>query len=129
MTDGHLYHDRESIQPRAFAVRHLVIQEVKFRKLRVADEAQRAMLDRVARGADVEYDAATHSFVIRCDGIQIRRAPLDGFALYERGDNKAPHAVPEANVRHWDSALESNRRLVSEIVDAMIASLTGARTE
>ncbi len=126
MNDAPLYHERESIQPRAFAVRHLVIQEVKFRKQRAPGAALEALLDRVARGVDVEYEAATHAFIIRCERLEIRRMPLAAFALYARGDHTAPHNVPDATARRWDHALESNRARVVTLVDAMLAALLAA---
>ena len=119
---GELYADRESINPRAFAVRHLVIQEVKFRKLGLTDSAAVAQLDRVARGVDVIYTSATHTMTVACEGAEIRRIPLDGLALYVHG----PHvdAPPGIDARHWDTALEENRAFVRSMVNEMLQHLS-----
>ena len=126
---GELYADRESINPRAFAVRHLVIQEVKFRKAATPTPGaqEQARLDRVARGVDVSYDGSSHTLVVRCESAEIRRVPLDELPLFSRGDTAAPGNRPLADARHWDTALETNRQVVRALVDTMLASLaTGA---
>ena len=125
MNDG-LFHDRESIQPRAFAVRHLVIQEVKFRKQRQPDTPTLLLLERAARGADIEYDAGSHSFIVRCEGTELRRIPMDALSLYSRGDSAAVTQRTTDDLRHWDAALEENRRRISALLDDMLALL--ART-
>lgn len=118
-----LYHDRESIQPRAFALRHLVIQEVKFRKSAPLGDAERARLDRIARGVDVDYDATAHAFVLRCEGIEMRRLPLDALTFYRRGDTAAVAQEHATDRQHWDAALERNRALVRDLVTAMALRL------
>ena len=122
MNDG-LFHDRESIQPRAFAVRHLVIQEVKFRKQRQPDASTLRLLERVARGADIEYDAGSHSYVVRCEGTELRRIPMDALSLYSRGDSAAVTQRTTDDLRHWDAALEENRRQIAALVDDMLKLL------
>lgn len=123
--DAHLYADRDSINPRAFAVRHMIIEEVKFR-LR-AGALQRGALERVARGVTVDYDSASRGFVIALEGAEVRRLPLDSLALYHRGD--AASAVQErgADVRHWDSALERNRMVIRGLVDEMRQRVAGVQ--
>jgi hypothetical protein len=120
-----LYADRDSINPRAFAVRHMIIEEVKFR-LR-AGAPQREALERVARGVTVDYDGASRGFVIALEGAEVRRLPLDGLALYHRGDST--NAVQERglDVRHWDSALERNRLVIRALVDDMRQRVAGAQ--
>lgn len=127
---GELYADRESINPRAFAVRHLVIQEVKFRKAAMPgnDAFQHAQLDRVARGVDVSYDSGSHALVVRCEGVAIRRVLLDELPLYARGDTAVPANQPLTDARRWDSALEKNRQFVRSLVDEMLAGLAVAAT-
>ncbi len=125
MNEG-LFHDRESIQPRAFAVRHLVIQEVKFRKQRQPDASTLLLLERAARGADIEYDAGSHSFIVRCEGTELRRIPMDALTLYSRGDSAAvPQRITD-ELQHWDTALEENRRQIAALVTDMLTML--ART-
>ena len=123
-----LYADRESINPRAFAVRHLVIQEVKFRKAASSAHGtnQHAQLDRVARGVDVSYDGGRHVLVVRCEGTEVRVLPLDALPLYAHGDATSPASQPGADPRRWDSALEKNRQLVRSLVEAMLAGLAVA---
>ena len=122
MNDG-LFHDRESIQPRAFAVRHLVIQEVKFRKQRQLDTSTLLLLERAARGADIEYDAGSHSFIVRCEGMELRRIPMDALTLYSRGDSAVVTQRTTDDLRHWDAALEENRRHIAVLVDDMLKLL------
>lgn len=123
MTGDPAYVDRESIQPRAFAVRHLIIQEVKFRKGQSPDATTRERLDRVARGVEVEYDTRAHCFVLCCEGVERRRLPLDAFTLYFRGDSQHSTQRCDGDPRHWDVALEENRRLVATLVREMAAAL------
>lgn len=113
------YADREAIHPRAFAVRHLIIQEVKFRRP-AADPALRMRLDRVARGAYVEYDRDTHELVVRQDGVEVRRLAFADVQLYSRGDGGAADQRVGTDVHHWDDALEQNRALVRQLVDDML---------
>jgi len=120
------YHDRESIQPRAFALRHLVIQEVKFRKNAPLGDAERPVLDRIARGVDVDYDAAAHAFVVRCEGAEVRRLPFDALTFYRHGDGTAVAPERATDAQHWDDALERNRALVRDLVTAMALRLAAA---
>jgi hypothetical protein len=115
-----LYEDRDSINPRAFAVRHMIIETVKTRLRRGGNG--RAVLERIARGAGVEYDATTRSFVISLEGNEVRRMPLDSLALYVHGDD----AGRANDVRHWDTVLEENRRIVGGLVDEMARRIEGA---
>ncbi len=126
MSRAALYHDRESIQPRAFALRHLIIQEVKFRKHAPLGDAERARLDRIARGVDVDYDATAHAFVVRCEGVEVRRLPFDALTLFQRGDGAAAVQDRATDTRHWDTALERNRALVRDLVTAMASRLAAA---
>jgi hypothetical protein len=125
VSDG-LFHDRESIQPRAFAVRHLVIQEVKFRKQRQPDVLHLTLLERVARGVEVEYDAGPHGFIVRCEGRDVRRIPMHALSLYARGDSAAVTQRTTGDLQHWDAALEDNRREIALLVDEMLAMLARA---
>jgi hypothetical protein len=124
MTGDAMYAGRESIQPRAFAVRHLIIQEVKFRKAQPLADAERRALDRVARGAEVEYDAASRRYVVRCEGVVVRFLPFSVLALYTRGDGEAIRQRRGDDPRHWDVALEENRREVAQLVGEMVALLS-----
>lgn len=126
MSRSAFYHDRESIQPRAFALRHLVIQEVKFRKHGPLGDAERAVLDRVARGVEVDYDAAAHTFVVRCEGADAQRLPFDALTLYHRGDSTAVAQERATDLRRWDTALEHNRVLVRDLVTAMASRIAAA---
>ena len=123
--DPHLYADRDSINPRAFAVRHMIIEEIKFR-LR-AGAMQREALERVARGVTVDYDGATRGFVIAFEGAEVRRLPLDSLALYHRGDTTTAVQERGSDVRHWDSALERNRIVIRALVDEMRQRTAGAQ--
>lgn len=123
-----LYEDRESIHPKAFAIRHLVIQEVKFRKAG-ADAATSARLDRIARGIEVEYDTLAHAFVVRCEGTTVRHIGLETLTLYARGDTAVAHQRrDDHDVRHWDMALEENRRYIAALVDDLVARLRAQET-
>ena len=122
---GNLFADRESIHPRAFAVRHLIIQDVKFRKLG-ASGSDTTVLDRVARGVDVGYDGETRTLVVRFEGSEIDRLPLGGLALYTRGDTATPAQDRREDVRHWDGALEDNRRVIHDLVHRLVALVAGS---
>jgi hypothetical protein len=119
-----LYADRDSINPRAFAVRHMIIEEIKFR-LR-AGALQRDALERVARGVTVEYDSMTRGFVIALEGAEVRRLPLDSLALYHRGDTASAVQERGDDVRRWDAALERNRAVIRALVDEMRQRVAGA---
>jgi hypothetical protein len=126
MTDGLYYHDRESIQPRAFALRHLLVQDIKFRLQRATPTTPRPALERIARGADFEYDGDTREFVARFEGVEVRRYALDAFVLYHRGDLANAQQAQEADTQHWDRALEQNRRLMAALVDALLVRVDAA---
>jgi hypothetical protein len=124
VTDGLYYHDRESIQPRAFALRHLLVQDIKFRLQRATAATPRTALERIARGADFEYDGATREFAARFEGAEVQRYPLDAFVLYHRGDLASAQQARDADTQHWDRALEQNRRTMAALVDALLARVT-----
>lgn len=119
-----LFAGRESIHPRAFAVRHLIIQDVKFRKMD-ASGSDTTVLDRVARGAEVVYDGETRAIVVRFEGSEIDRLPLGTLSLYVRGDTANAAHDRRDDVRHWDGALEDNRAAIRDLVDRLIARVTG----
>jgi hypothetical protein len=54
-----LYEPRESINPRAFAVRHALLEELEFRQRHAGGDSERARIAALARAIDVAYDAST----------------------------------------------------------------------
>jgi hypothetical protein len=103
----------------------MIIEAVKFR-LR-AGSPERSALERVARGVGVEYAGATREFVVTLDGAEVRRIPLDGLALYHRGDTAGATQERDPDVRHWDAALEKNRRVIDALVDEMRLRVAGGK--
>jgi hypothetical protein len=109
-----LYEPRESINPRAFSLRHVLLEEVKLRRQRAAGEDERARLARLARSLDVSYDAPGHRFVVRGPDGASCDVPLEALRLYE--------ARVDAGAGEWrrdDEILRANRALAARLIDAL----------
>jgi hypothetical protein len=111
-----LYEPRESINPRTFALRHALLEELKFRQRTVDDDAARTVLTALARAIDITYDATAREFVVRGVGPAAHRVPLDALQLYEaRRDAKVP------SWERQDDVLAANRAFAGRLVDALLA--------
>ncbi|MBM3907191.1 MAG: hypothetical protein FJ363_03820 [Gemmatimonadetes bacterium] len=111
-----LYEPRESINPRTFALRHALLEELKFRQRSAGDTAARAALTALARALDVSYDATAREFVVRGAGPSAHRVPLDALQLYEpRRDAKVP------SWDRQDEVLAANRAFAGRLVDTLLA--------
>lgn len=114
-----LYEPRESINPRTFALRHALLEELKRRQGLPHGDVGRESLVALARVLDVSYDAATRRYVVRGDNAMVE-VPLEAFRCY----------VPrtDASVAHWerdDEILRANRALTSIIIDQLAAQPPG----
>jgi hypothetical protein len=108
-----LYEPRESIHPRTFALRHALLEELKFRQRTAGDVSALVAL---ARAIDVAYDATTREFVVCGVGAIAHRVALDALQLYE--------ARRDAGIAVWerrDDVLAANREFVGRLVDALLA--------
>lgn len=108
-----LYEPRESINPRTFALRHALLEELKRRQGLLRDDVGRASLVTLARALDVSYDATTRHYVVR-GGDAMVEVPLEAFRCF----------VPrtDASSEHWeqeDEILRANRALTSSVIDRL----------
>ena len=108
-----LYEPRESINPRTFALRHALLEELKRRQGLLQDGVGREPLAALARALDVSYDAATRRYVVR--GVDARvEVPIEAFRCYV--------ARTDASPAHWeqeDEILRANRALTSSVIDQL----------
>ncbi len=114
-----LYERRESINPRTFALRHLLLEELKLRLRRLADDAARAPLVALARALDVTYDEGQRRFIVT-GGRGVRcEVPLADVQLY------APrHDASTVTWQREDPILRANRTLAAGLVDRLLSSPT-----
>lgn len=111
-----LYEPRESINPRTFALRHALLEELKRRQWLPDAGAGREPLAALARALDVSYDTATRRYRVTA-GAAALDVPIEAFRCY------APRA--DAATRHWqqkDTILRANRELASRIIDQLMSS-------
>jgi hypothetical protein len=108
------YEPRESINPRTFALRHALLEELKLRQQRLADDAGRARLVALARGLDVSYDAARRYFVVRASDGASCDVPLEDLRLYEPRTDAAA-----AEWQRDDEILRANRALAARVIDQL----------
>jgi hypothetical protein len=105
------YEPRESINPRAFALRHALLEELKRRQGLLHGDIGREPLMALARALDVSYDATRRRYVVR-GGNAMVEVPLEAFRCY------LPRA--DASSVHWqqeDEVLQANRALASRVID------------
>lgn len=110
-----LYEPRESINPRTFALRHALLEELKRRQGLLRDDVGREPLAALARALDVSYDASTRRYVVRGNDATAE-VPLEAFRCY----------VPrtDASGTDWqreDELLRANRALTSSVIDQLAA--------
>jgi hypothetical protein len=116
-----LYEPRESINPRTFALRHALLEELKRRQGPLRGDVGREPLAALARALDVSYDASTRCYVVRGSGATVE-VPLEAFRCY----------VPrtDASATHWqreDELLRTNRALTSRVIDQLAEQAPGRR--
>lgn len=117
-----LYEPRESINPRTFALRHALLEELKRRQGLLRGEVGREPLVALARALDVGYDASTRHYLVRGGDVMVE-VPLEAFRCY----------VPrtDASSGHWeqeDEILRANRLLTSGIIDQLLTTPPGHGT-
>ncbi len=115
-----LYDPREPIHPRAFALRHAVLEEVKARRhgTPAPDPATEAALVAAARAVEVAWDADRHGFAVRAGDAEVALVPLADFRVYERRPADAPVIADRT-----DPALAANRALAARLLDGVLARL------
>ena len=111
-----LYEPRESINPRAFALRHALLEELKLRQRRASGDAERERLAALARALDLAYDAATRHFTVRAGEARVE-VPLDAFRFFEARTDAAT-----AQWRREDEVLQANRALAAGVIDQLSAA-------
>lgn len=110
-----LYEPRESINPRTFALRHALLEELKRRQGPPAGGAGREPLVALARALDVSYDATTRRYLVR-GGDAMVEVPLEAFRCYvPRTD------ASDTNWEREDEILRANRALTSRVIDQLAA--------
>lgn len=117
-----LYEPRESINPRTFALRHALLEELKRRQWLLDADAGREPLAALARALDVSYDTSTRCYRVS-DGGAVIEVPLAAFRCY----------VPrtDASTTQWqqeDEILRANRELVSNVIDQFVSRSRDGKT-
>ncbi|MHB1095894.1 MAG: hypothetical protein ACYC3F_06945 [Gemmatimonadaceae bacterium] len=108
-----LYEPRESINPRTFALRHALLEELKRRQGLLRDGTGREPLAALARALDVSYDTSTRRYVVRGNDATVE-VPLEAFRCFmPRTDAAATHWQQE------DEILRANRALTSSVIDQL----------
>jgi len=110
------YEPRESINPRTFALRHALLEELKLRQQRVAGESGREPLIALARALDVAYDASARHFVVRGRDGASCDVPLETLRLYEHRTDAAA-----AEWQRDDEILRANRALAARVIDQLLS--------
>ncbi|MFA6165082.1 MAG: hypothetical protein WC700_00560 [Gemmatimonadaceae bacterium] len=109
-----LYEPRESINPRTFALRHALLEELKRRQGLLRDGTDREPLAALARALDVSYDASTRCYAVHGKDAKVE-VPLEAFRCYmPRTDAAATHWQQE------DEILRANRVLTSSVIDQLV---------
>ena len=124
MSETNYYATRERINPKAFALRHLIIEEIKFRKLsnQIQIDAEKRW-DRIARGIMVSFLPRRKLYEIYFEGRLFTYISKDQVTFYLRGDTergqqtqaKLAARLPELS----DGILEKNRQFVVSLVNVM----------
>ncbi|MHB8839055.1 MAG: hypothetical protein ACYC7F_08905 [Gemmatimonadaceae bacterium] len=111
-----LYEPRESINPRTFALRHVLLEELKLRLQRTTGDAARAPLVALARALDVSYDNHGRRFLVSgATGVSCE-VPLGALRLY------APRVdAAAADWQRGDEILRANRALAAGLVDQLLS--------
>lgn len=110
-----LYEPRESINPRTFALRHALLEELKRRQWLLHDASDREPLIALARALDVAYETSTRRYVVRANDAMVE-VPLEAFRCYV--------ARTDASTTQWqqeDDILRANRALMSGVIDQLAA--------
>lgn len=108
------YEPRESINPRTFALRHALLEELKLRQQRVVGDSGQEQFVALARALDVSYDASTRHFVVcGSDGASCV-VPLEALRLYETRTDAAA-----ASWQRDDEILRANRALAVRVIDQL----------
>ncbi len=109
-----LYEPRESINPRTFALRHALLEELKRRQGLLRGSTGREPLAALARALDVSYDASTRRYLVRGNDATVG-VPLEAFRCFmPRTDAAATHWQQE------DEILRANRALTSSVIDQLV---------
>lgn len=108
------YEPRESINPRTFALRHALLEELKLRQQHLAGDSGQERLVALARALDVSYDAPTRHFVVRGSGGASCEVPLESLRLYEPRTDAAA-----ATWQRDDEILSANRALAARLIDQL----------
>lgn len=113
------YEPRESIHPRAFALRHALLEELKLRLHRLSGDVGREQLVALARALEVSYDAPARQFIVTGLHGASCEVPLDDLRLYQ------PRT--DATATEWqrdDEILRANRALAARLIDRLSAPLS-----
>lgn len=107
------YPERDSIDPRAFAFRHMLLEEIKTRKI---NGDRRPELAELARGLSVTYAPHDKVYIVKVDGEQSIQVGADEVLLYQRGERD------DSTVAYGreDPILAVNNRLAVAIVEDLL---------
>lgn len=119
MNTSEQYPSRDSIDPRAFAVRHMILEEIKTRKLR---GDRNTKLNQLAREVSVTCTPRDRVYVVSVGNNPCATIPMSEILLYQRGDGGEGR---EANPKD-DPILASNNQVAASIVDSLLERCDGS---
>ena len=112
-----LFEPREPINPRAFAVRHVLLEEIQRRQEAVPAGRARDRLAALARAIDVGYTVETRCYAVRAAGTTALEVPLAAFRFYQQREDASPDSAALRDV-----ILDANRDQARRIIDALVAA-------
>ena len=118
------YTQRQPINRKAFAFRHMILEEIKYRKLSKNLSANRiAILDKISRGIRVTFVVSQKFYEIFFQGGSFKKVGNDQIVLFLRGDNDAgKRSQLELEAKQdqlSDAILKKNRDFVKDLVDEL----------
>ena len=124
-----LYSPRKPIRRHAFAIRHMILEEIKYRRFQLKAAPNPNLderLTQLARRVIVEQVAG--GYAVSVEGQVLLKLAVDDLKLYTRGDT--PRHVEQQAVQHLrndktsDRVLDHNRQRITEIVDFLLQHIS-----
>ena len=119
------YTSRKPISRNAFAVRHMLLEEIKFRYYEMpfnAKTEEKELLERLAQELFVEI--STKGYQIMLNGVVVEQVAKEALNLFVRGDT--PEHIDQQVKKHLvtesetDEVLTNNNRQVTKLVDTLL---------
>ena len=122
------YTSRTPISRKAFAVRHMFLEEIKFRHFELpfnAKTEEKDLLEKLAQELFVEI--TTSGYQIMLNGVVVTQVAKEDLDLFVRGDT--PDSMDQQEKQHLfteneaDKVLTKNNNQVTKLVDTLLEYL------